>query len=142
MIKIIYNGELVDIEEVVGIDMGAGGFNRRIGSRQKCYTQINTLIEGVPMAVTKNKPPKDENSLASREPILTKQTDLFGRIDVFAPDTDPSMWADLPWIIRYEKSDDGDGRQIKIKAQYVGEVFLRPHFLENWHRFGKPDKEN
>jgi len=39
------------------------------------------------------------------EPIATRKSDVFGETRLYAPDADPSVWADLPFMIETQHGD-------------------------------------
>lgn len=77
------------------------------------------------------------------EPIMSKRTDLYGRVDVFAPNADPRQWPLLSFLLVSEHGIDGNPKGLYeyIKAKYVHAVFERPHFINDYMRFGHPDKD-
>lgn len=78
----------------------------------------------------------------ANEPILERESDIHGLVRIYPPSAEPNEWADHSWLLTTEKdATDGSlaGVSERIKAKYVRDVFERPHFLRECHRFGQPD---
>jgi hypothetical protein len=100
--------------------------------------------EEAPMSEVATQAKEPTKSLHSIDPIMSKKTDLFGRVDVFPPSDDPAQWGILSFLVISEHGVDGeDSRGLKeyIKAKYIHQVFERPHFINDYMRFGHEDRK-
>jgi hypothetical protein len=93
------------------------------------------------MAAATNKPKESiAAKLHSSDPILTKQTDLFGEIKVYPPNAPVDQWPLLSFHFKSEHGiDTPKGLNLYIKAKYVSTAFERPHFIADHMLFGHPD---
>lgn len=73
------------------------------------------------------------------EPILVRDSDLFGAVKVYPPAVDPKDWANHSWLLTTEHDADKNppGMAVRIKASVVTECFERPHFIDERHMFDK-----
>jgi hypothetical protein len=73
----------------------------------------------------------------SLDPILERKTDMYGSIRVYPPSGDPTGWADKSWKLMTDKTQDGRGLEVELRASSVYECFLRPHFIREVDKFSK-----
>ena len=59
------------------------------------------------------------------EPIATRQTHPWGRVDLYAPQTDPDEWSKHDWVLVTETGDDGP-LYAKVPADKAYEYYRRP----------------
>ena len=81
-------------------------------------------------------------ALHSGDPILSKDTHIYGRVDIFPPNADPTQWPLLSFLVVSEHGKDGEdskGLHVYIKAKYVHAVYERPHFINDYMKFGHED---
>lgn len=81
--------------------------------------------------------------LHAADPILSKRTDLYGRVDVYPPNAPTSQWSILSFLITSEHGLDNHPKGLHeyIKAKYIYEAFERPHFINDYMKFGHQDKD-
>jgi len=90
------------------------------------------------------KTPETKVVLHSEDPILSRSTHIFGQVEVFPPNADPKEWPNLSFLFMSKHGREGAdsmGLCEYIKAKYVHKVYERPHFINNYMRFGEPDIE-
>jgi hypothetical protein len=75
------------------------------------------------------------SQLTEREPILSKKSDIFGKVDLYEPDTPPDMWGSEPWYLLTETSDDGNPLQYKLKPDFAFSAYDRPYFITDAYLF-------
>lgn len=115
--------------------------SRNPNCKQRRNGRIEVATKEVPMPDATKKA-KEVTALHAIEPILSKKTDLFGKVDVFPPNAEPSQWSILSFLLVSDHSpDDGPGLKLHIKAKYIWECFERPHFIADHHKFGHADKK-
>jgi len=81
-------------------------------------------------------------ALHSKDPILSKRSDLYGMVEIFPPNAPTDEWSNLSFLVITAKGTKNRPEAIRatIKAKYVSEVFARPYFLSTYHLFGTDDK--
>lgn len=84
------------------------------------------------------------------EPILQKNTNTCGWVELFSPSAPSSEWKNLPWLMKCERDGAGkpyaDNEEFKpaayeLSGAHVHEAFERPYFIPNnlhWHYIGAP----
>jgi hypothetical protein len=79
-------------------------------------------------------------ALHSDDPIMSKKTDLFGEVLVYPPAADPKQWPLLSFLFVFTHGiEQGPAERHYIKAKYVHRAFERPHFINDYMRFGHHD---
>ena len=102
----------------------------------------NAPIEEVPMSDATLKAKEIKKALHSDDPILSKETHIYGLVEIFPPNAGIEQWPILSFLVKSEHGDDGEesrGLNTHIKAKYVHSVFERPHFINDYMKFGFPD---
>ena len=68
---------------------------------------------------------KNLEEVEGLEPIATRKADPWGRIDLYAPNTDPKDWGKHDWILVTETGDDGP-LYAHVPSDSAHEYFRRP----------------
>ena len=88
------------------------------------------------------KTPETTKALHSEDPILSKKSHIFGMVEIFPPNADPSKWSERSFLVMSKHGNEGAGSMglcEYIKAKYVHQVYERPYFISNYMKFGYPD---
>jgi hypothetical protein len=78
----------------------------------------------------------EKAGLSRQEPILTKKTELFGKVDLYTPDAMPSEWSSGCWYLVTEKSPEDQTPMVwALKSDHAYEAYERPHFISDHQLF-------
>ena len=81
---------------------------------------------------------KKLDNLADVEPIAVRDSHPWGWIELYAPNEDPSDWADHAWVLVTDRGGQDDKPiYARLKAEYAYAIFERPWMLANFHKFPK-----
>lgn len=69
------------------------------------------------------------------DPILERETHTYGFVKVYPPAGDPTTWKDQSWKLVTEKSQDGAGLEVELRASSVYDCYMRPHFIREVDKF-------
>lgn len=68
------------------------------------------------------------------EPFLSRRSDVFGVVEVFAPYAPIESWKELPWTMKVERFGKEGARRFKIKPDCIMPAFNSPGLVES-HRY-------
>lgn len=81
-----------------------------------------------------------EEKQKRNEPMLSRDSDLCGKVEIFAPFAPISTWQDLPWILKIERYLEEGPKRFKIKADQIMNAFYSPALIES-HKYEYKEPE-
>lgn len=71
-------------------------------------------------------------SAAPHEAICTRYSHVYGNINLYSPDSEPSHWGELGWKLVFDKYEDEGRREFCLKAEHAMFAFQRPALIQDF----------
>jgi|SRR5688572_2236045 len=75
-----------------------------------------------------------EEEAKRKEPMLYRHSDIWGKVEIYAPFAPVSSWKDLPWTLKLERYNGDGSRRFKIRPDKIMDAFQSPGLLES-HKY-------
>lgn len=82
-----------------------------------------------------------EEEIKRSEPMLSRFSHGFGKVEVYAPFAPVSSWKDLPWVLKVERFDSDGQKRFKVKPDRIMDAFESPGLVES-HKYLYEEPEN
>ncbi len=84
---------------------------------------------------------KDAPLKFDEEATMSRYSPILGEVSVYAPDVEPTLWGQRPWLMKTERGwtgQDSPGLYYIILYEHLQHCYHHPALIEPMHQWPEP----